>query len=90
MKKEIGHVYTIKSYSFPLYDTSEDRVVGILSVITTETAKKFKDDYLKVRGDWYEEDFPDSLDNYLVEKLEELGHSVSIEIFNSSTDYLEF
>ncbi len=79
-----------KSYSFPLYDTSEDKTVGILSVATTKTAKEFKNDYLKVRGDWYEEDFPDSLDNYLVESLEGLGYSVSIEIFDGSTDYLEF
>ena len=83
MKKE-------KSYSFPLYDTSEDKTVGILSVVTTKTAKQFKNDYLEVRSNWYEEDFPDSLDNYLVEKLEGLGHSVSIEIFDGSTDYLEF
>lgn len=79
-----------KSYSFPLYDTSEDKTVGILSVTTTKTAKEFKNDYLKVRSNWYEEDFPDSLDNYLVENLESLGYSVSIEIFDGSTDYLEF
>ena len=79
-----------KNYSFPLYDTSVDRTVGILSVTTTKTAKQFKKDYLKVRSNWYEEDFPDSLDNYLVEKLESLGHFVSIEIFGGSTDGLDF
>ena len=83
MKKE-------KSYSFPLYDTSEDKTVGILSVTTTKTVKEFKNDYLAIRSNWYEEDFPNSLDNYLVENLESLGYSVSIEIFNGSTDYLEF
>ena len=76
--------------SFPLYDACEDRIVGVLSVTTTKTIEQFKKDYLKVRDDWYEETSPDSLDNYLVENLEKLGHNVSIKIYDSSTNFLNF
>ena len=79
-----------KSYSFPLHDTSLETIVGVLSVTTTKTAKKFKKDYLKVRNNWFEEEFPDTLDNYLVEHLEKLGYSVSIKIYDIWTDYLDF
>lgn len=80
----------VKSYTFPLYDTSEDAFTGMLVVATVKTKKQFKKDYDTVRNDWYEEECPDSLDNYLMNRLGELGYAVSIEVFSSSADTLEF
>ena len=80
----------VKSYTFSLYNTSEDAFTGLLVVATVKTKNQFKKDYDTVRNDWYEEECPDSLDNYLMNRLGELGYTVSIEVFDDTADILEF
>ena len=72
-------------FNFKLYDSEKDEIVGEIGVTTTKTQKQFMKDYEEVREQWYEETYPDSLDNYIVEKLEEKGYKdVYIEMFNKN------
>ena len=78
-----------KNYSFPLYDTCEDKIVGIISVTTAKTEKQFKRDYNKAREEWYDKD-EDCLEFFIVDNLEEKGYKkVSIEMFEED-DCLDF
>ena len=67
-----------KEYKISLKDTDESEYgQDQLCVLETEKSlEEFEKDYYEVRSQWYEEDHPDCLFDYLVEELAKRGYDL--------------
>lgn len=70
------------TYKEALYDITEDKVVGMIEVTTRKSWCSFVNAYDKARKDWYEEENPPSLTEYLEDVLNEQGFDVCISAFD--------
>jgi len=61
-----------KSFIIQLID-SDDESVKLFQLETQRTLKQFEKAYKKFRNNWYKEETPDCLFDYLMERLDDMG-----------------
>lgn len=63
---------TLKEYLIKLVDTDNEEVT-LWKVETDKSLEQFDEAYHIARSDWYNEESPVGLDEYIIEMLEEQG-----------------
>lgn len=62
-----------KTYRIRLNNADENGYSIICELTTAKTLREFEEEYIKIRKQWFYEDSPDCLFDYLCEKLNEKG-----------------